>query len=81
MKKLIFTHTITTICGIASAQFSGGPQTGSLPKGFKPASTDTFIFQYPEVHAENRQTIFGVVGFNEFAPLLFKDFINKNSSQ
>jgi len=60
MKKLIFTLTATILCGIASAQFRA-PQVEPLPKGFKPASTNTFISTYPGVNAETRQAIFRVV--------------------
>ncbi|MBN2009851.1 esterase [candidate division KSB1 bacterium] len=43
------------------AQFNRGPQIESLPEGFKPASTNTFISQYPGVNAETREAIFRVV--------------------
>ena len=61
MKKLIFALTIAIICGIASAQPGRGPQIESLPEGFKPASTNTFISPYPGVNAETHQAIFRVV--------------------
>ncbi len=60
MKKLIFTLTATILCGIAFAQFGSGPKIEPLPEGFKPASTNTFISQYPGVNAETRQAIFRV---------------------
>ncbi len=61
MKKLIFTLAALIICSIASAQFGRGPQIEPLPEGFKPASTNTFISQYPGVNAKTRQAIFRVV--------------------
>lgn len=50
--------------GIASAQFAGvmrTPQEEPLPEGFKPASTNTFISQYPAVNPKTRQAMFKVV--------------------
>lgn len=38
-----------------------GPQTEPLPEGFKPASTNTFLSQYPAVNAQTRQAMFRVV--------------------
>jgi enterochelin esterase-like enzyme len=64
MKKLIFILAAFMICGISSAQFAGvmrGQQVEPLPEGFKPASTNTFISQYPAVNPQTRQAIFRVV--------------------
>jgi enterochelin esterase-like enzyme len=64
MKKIIFIITAIMICGIASAQFAGfrrGQQVEPLPEGFKPASTNTFISQYPAVNPQTRQAMFRVV--------------------
>ncbi len=64
MKKAIIILTATMICGIASAQFAGamrGQKEEPLPEGFKPASTNTFLSQYPAVNAQTRQAMFRVV--------------------
>ena len=64
MKRITFILMATLICGIASAQFAGvqrGQQIPPLPSGFKPASTNTFLSQYPAVNAQTRQAIFRVV--------------------
>ncbi len=64
MKKVIFILTAIMICDIASAQFAGGmrgQQAEPLPEGFKPASTNTFLSQYPAVNAQTRQAMFRVV--------------------
>ncbi len=64
MKKAIFILSTIIIYNIASAQFAGmmrGQQVEPLPEGFKPASTNTFISQYPAVNAQTRQAIFRVV--------------------
>lgn len=64
MKKVAFFLSVMMICSIASAQFAGGmrgQQPEPLPEGFKPASTNTFLSQYPAVNAQTRQAIFRVV--------------------
>lgn len=64
MKKLVIPLIAIIVGSSASAQFSGnrrGPQAEPLPEGFKPASTNTFISQYPGVNAKTRQAIFRVV--------------------
>jgi enterochelin esterase-like enzyme len=51
------------IHNIASAQFAGimrGQKEEPLPDGYKPASTNTFISQYPAVNAQTRQAMFKV---------------------
>lgn len=60
MKKAILIVTAAIICGLASAQPGRAPQVEPLPEGFKPASTNTFISQYPGVNAQTRQAIFRV---------------------
>jgi enterochelin esterase-like enzyme len=60
MKKVIFIVTMILMCDIASAQFRRGQQVEPLPEGFKPASTNTFISQYPAVNSQTRQAIFRV---------------------
>jgi enterochelin esterase-like enzyme len=64
MKKAFFILATIMICGIASAQFAGvmrGQQEAPLPEGFKPASTNTFLSQYPAVNPQTRQAMFKVV--------------------
>ena len=64
MKKIVLLLSVMMICGIASAQFAGtmrGQKPEPLPEGYKPASTNIFIAQYPAVNAETRQVIFKVV--------------------
>ncbi len=64
MKRIILTLTVIMAYGITSAQFAGvtrGQKEEPLPEGFKPASTNTFISQYPAVNAGTRQAMFKVV--------------------
>lgn len=64
MKKVALFLSVMMICGITSAQFAGGmrgQQQEPLPDGYKPASTNTFLAQYPAVNAQTRQAIFKVV--------------------
>ena len=61
MKKIIFIIIAIFLIGnIASAQFRR-QQVEPLPEGFKPASTNTFISQYPAVNSETRQAMFKVL--------------------
>jgi enterochelin esterase-like enzyme len=60
MKKVIFIAATIMICGLASAQPGRAPQVEPLPEGFKPASTNTFISQYPGVNPQTRQAIIRV---------------------
>ncbi|MDX9812905.1 MAG: alpha/beta hydrolase-fold protein [Bacteroidales bacterium] len=60
MRKVILAITVILICGIVSAQPGRTPQVEPLPAGFKPASTNTFISQYPAVNAQTRQAMFRV---------------------
>jgi enterochelin esterase-like enzyme len=64
MKNVTLFLSVMMICGIASAQFAGGmrgQQPEPLPEGYKPASTNIFIAQYPAVNNETRQVKFRVV--------------------
>jgi enterochelin esterase-like enzyme len=61
MKKVIFIAAAIIICGLASAQPGFAPQVEPLPEGFKPASTNTFISQYPAVNEKTHQAMFRVV--------------------
>ena len=62
MKRVIFIATAILICAMASAQpGTRAPQVEPLPEGFKPASTNTFISQYPGVNPQTHQAIFRVV--------------------
>jgi enterochelin esterase-like enzyme len=60
MKRVSVILAVILICDIGSAQFRRGPQVEPPPEGFKPASTNTFISQYPAVNAETRQAMFKV---------------------
>jgi len=64
MKKVILIVAVIMIYGLASAQPGRTPQVEPLPAGFKPASTNTFISQYPAVNSQARQAIFRVVAPN-----------------
>jgi enterochelin esterase-like enzyme len=64
MKKLIFILSAMMMYGVTSAQFAGamrGKQEAALPEGFKPASTNIFLAQYPAVNAQTRQAMFRVM--------------------
>ncbi len=64
MKRITFILMATLMYGFATAQFAGvqrGQQIPSLPEGFKPASTNTYLSQYPAVNAQTRQAMFRVV--------------------
>ena len=64
MKKVALFLSVMMICTVMSAQFAGGmrgQQPEPLPDGYKPASTNTFLSQYPAVNAQTRQAIFKVV--------------------
>jgi enterochelin esterase family protein len=60
MKNLILFVMFVFFAGVTTAQFRR-PQVEPLPEGFKPASTNTFISQYPAVNPETRQALFRVV--------------------
>lgn len=63
MKKTTLILAAVMTCSIASAQFAGvmrGQQQEPLPDGFKPASTNTFLAQYPAVNDQTRQAMFKV---------------------
>lgn len=61
MKRILLALAFFAIFGFASAQFGRGPQIEPPPIGFKPASTNTFLAQYPAVNAQTRQAMFRVV--------------------
>lgn len=61
MKNLILLVIAILMCGVVIAQPPRAPQVEPLPEGFKPASTNTFLSQYPGVNAKTRQAIFRVV--------------------
>jgi enterochelin esterase-like enzyme len=60
MKKISFIVFAFMSYGIAMAQ-PRGIQDEPMPAGFKPASTNTFLSQYPAVNAQTRQAMFRVV--------------------
>lgn len=63
MKKISFFLVAVMVGGSVTAQFAGvqNNQEQPLPEGFKPASTNTFISQYPAVNPQTRQAMFRVV--------------------
>jgi enterochelin esterase family protein len=61
MKKFLFIIVALASYGIATAQPPRGIQNDPMPAGFKPASTNTFLSQYPAVNVETRQAMFKVV--------------------
>jgi enterochelin esterase family protein len=63
MKKICFLLIAFMAGGIVTAQFAGvqNNQEQPLPEGFKPASTNTFISQYPAINPQTRQAMFRVV--------------------
>jgi enterochelin esterase-like enzyme len=66
MKKTIFMLLAVMVYGTASAQFAGvqNNQEPPLPEGFKPASTNIFLSQYPAVNPQTRQVMFRVAAPN-----------------
>lgn len=60
MKKISIILIAFISFGIASAQ-PRGLQDEPMPAGFKPASTNTFLSQYPAVNTQTRQAMFRVV--------------------
>ena len=61
MKKLLLILVAMLMLGYSQAQPGQRPQEEPLPEGFKPASTNTFISQYPAVNPDTRQAMFRVV--------------------
>jgi enterochelin esterase-like enzyme len=61
MKKIYFILVAIMYCGAALAQPPRGIQDQPMPAGFKPASTNTFLSQYPAVNTQTRQAMFRVV--------------------
>lgn len=61
MKNLILLIIAAIISSLVAAQPPRGQQIEPPPEGFKPASTNTFISQYPAVNAKTRQAMFRVV--------------------
>lgn len=61
MKTTILITAALLLSSIASAQFGRGPQFDPLPEGFIPASTNTFISEYPAVNPETRVAMFKVL--------------------
>lgn len=59
MKRFLCITAAILLANILNAQFGREP-VEPLPEGFKPASTNTFISEYPGVNAETREAIFRV---------------------
>lgn len=60
MKNSILAFFASVVCSIAFAQ-PRPPEILPMPEGFKPASTNTFLAQYPAVNPATRQAMFRVV--------------------
>jgi enterochelin esterase-like enzyme len=61
MKNTILLVAVILMTGTLSAQFRQGPQFVPLPEGYKPASTNIFLAEYPAVNPKTREAIFKVV--------------------
>jgi enterochelin esterase-like enzyme len=61
MKNTILLVAAILMTGTLSAQFRQGPQFEPLPEGFKPASTNIFLAEYPAVNPQTWEAIFKVV--------------------
>src|SRR4051812_1922436 len=63
MKKISLMLMTVMVHSMLSAQFAGiqNNEEQPLPAGFKPASTNTFLSQYPAINADTRQATFKVV--------------------
>lgn len=61
MKPAILITAVILTTSTLSAQFRQGPQFEPPPEGFKPASTNIFLAEYPAVNAQTREAIFKVV--------------------
>ena len=62
MKKISLILIASLVSGVMIAQPGfRGQQVEPLPEGFKPASTNTFISQYPAINPQTRQAMFRVV--------------------
>jgi len=63
MKKISLILIAVMAHSMLPAQFAGiqNNQEQPLPSGFKPASTNTFLSQYPAINPETRQATFRVV--------------------
>ncbi len=63
MKKISLLFITVIAYGMLPAQFAGiqSNEEQPLPAGFKPASTNTFLSQYPAVNEETHQATFRVV--------------------
>lgn len=60
MKKYFLTLITAFVCALASAQ-PRPPEILPMPEGFKPASTNTFLAQFPAINPITRQAMFRVV--------------------
>jgi len=61
MKTSILIAAVILISGTLSGQPGQGPQFGPPPEGFKPASTNIFLAEYPAVNPQTRVAIFKVL--------------------
>lgn len=61
MKTTILITAVFLMIGTLFAQSGQGPQLEPPPEGFKPASTNIFLAEYPAVNSQTREAIFKVV--------------------
>jgi enterochelin esterase family protein len=61
MRTTLLTIAATLITSTMMAQFRQGPQLEPPPEGFRPASTNIFLADYPAVNQVTREAIFKVV--------------------
>ena len=61
MRTSILIAGFILMTGSLWAQPGQGPQFEPPPEGFKPASTNIFLAEYPAVHAQTREAIFKVL--------------------
>jgi enterochelin esterase family protein len=61
MRKSILLLAAILLSSTASSQFRQGPRLEPPPEGFKPASTNIFLAEYPAVNPQTREAIFKVI--------------------
>jgi enterochelin esterase-like enzyme len=61
MRKSILLLAAILLSNTVSSQFRQGPRLEPPPEGFKPASTNIFLAEYPAVNPQTREAIFKVI--------------------
>ena len=61
MRKSILLLAAILLSSTVSSQFRQGPRLEPPPEGFKPASTNIFLAEYPAVNPQTREAIFKVI--------------------